>query len=305
VNNAPVANPDADTTAEDNAVTIDVLGNDTDGDGDALAVTGVTGVVNGSAFVNADGTVTFTPAPNFFGTASFTYNITDGNGGIASALVTVTVTPVNDPPQIISQPVTGATIGVQYTYDVNAVDPEGNTLTYSLDAAPTGMGIISSTGLITWTPTAAQAGANPVTVRVTDNGQTENPPGTLVDDFKSAAQTYTITVGAGVDYDISRFPVSGTGRTGRPVSISLRFVNAGTVQQLRTATVTGRYRGTDPNDPPAYSQSQSISAAPGRSVTVSFPNFVPTVTGTIDWRVEIFDDNPDVDVANATTVVNR
>jgi hypothetical protein len=299
VNNAPVAVPDEATTAEDTAVIIDVLANDTDDDGDALAVTGVTGFVNGSASVNADGTVTFTPAPNFFGDASFSYNITDGNGGLASALVTVTVTPVNDPPRITSQPVTGATIGVAYSYDVNAVDPENDTLTYSLDAAPDGMGINASTGLITWTPTAAQAGANPVTVRVTDNGQTENPPGTLVDDFKSATQSFTITVGAGVDYDISRFTVPGTGRTGRPVSISLRFTNAGTVQQLRTATVTGTGAGVN------YNQSLQISAAPGRTVTVSFPNVTPTTTGTIDWRVEIFDDNPDVDVATATTAVRR
>jgi hypothetical protein len=294
-NNAPVANPDAATTAEDTAVTIDVLGNDTDADGDALAVTGVTGVSNGSASVNADGSVTLTPAPNFFGTATFSYNISDGNGGIASAGVTVTVTPVNDPPQITSQPVTGATIGQPYTYDVNAVDPEGDALTYSLTQAPAGMTIDAATGVISWTPAGNQAGANPVTVQVTDNGTTDGAA-----DPRSATQSFTVTVGAGVDYDISRFSVSGNVRTGRTGTISLRFTNAGTVQQLRTATVTGTQNGGS-----FYNQSLQISAAPGRTVTVSFPGFSPAVTGNITWRVEIFDDNPDTDVANAATTVNR
>ena len=302
VNQPPVANPDAATTAEETPVVIDVLNGttpgavaDTDPDGDALAVTGVTGVTSGSAVVNANGTVTFTPAPNFFGTAPFGYTISDGNGGTASAGVTVTVTPVNDPPQITSQPVTGATITQPYTYDVNAVDPEGDTLTYALTQAPAGMTIDATTGVISWTPAGGQAGANPVTVQVTDNGTTN---GAL--DPRSATQGFTVTVGAGVDYDITRFSVSGNVRTGRTGTISLRFTNAGTVQQLRTATVTGTQSGT-----PFYSQSQSISAAPGRTVTVSFPGFSPAVTGTISWRVEIFDDNPDTDVANATTAVNR
>jgi len=305
VNNPPVANPDAATTAEDTPVTIAVLedngsGADFDPDGDALAVTGVSGVVNGSAFVNPDGTVTFTPAPNFFGTTSFTYNIIDGNGGTASALVTVTVTPVNDPPQITSQPITGATIGVLYNYDVNAVDPEGDGLTYSLDAAPTDMQIDADTGLITWTPTAA---GNPtVTVRVTDDDAASVPPGGQPPGPNplSTTQTFTITVGAGVDYDISRFTVPRTARTGRPVSISLRFTNASAAAASpRTATLTGTGAGVN------YNQSLSISAAPGRTVTVSFPNVTPTTTGTIDWNVEIFDDNPDDDTASATTAVPR
>jgi hypothetical protein len=191
--------------------------------------------------------------------------------------------------------VTGATIGVAYSYDVNAVDPEGDTLTYALTQSPTGMTINATTGVISWTPAGNQAGANPVTVQVTDNGTTNGAP-----DSKSATQSFTVTVGAGVDYDISRFSVSGNVRTGRTGTISLRFTNAGTVQQLRTATVTGIQNGAT-----FYDQSLQISAAPGRTVTVSFPGFSPAVTGNIAWRVEIFDDNPDPDVATATTAVTR
>jgi len=296
-NQNPVAVDDTATTAEDTPVTVDVLANDTDPDGGVLTVLAIGPAVSGNAQTNVDGTVTFTPAPNYNGTGSFSYTVVDGSGGTASAQVTVTVTPVNDPPQITSQPVTGATIGQLYTYGVNAVDPEGDTLTYALDASPTGMTIDPESGLVQWTPSDAQAGNHTVTVRVTDNGATGAPP---VAEPRFTTQAFTITVGAGVDYDISRFTVDRSGRTGRAGTISLRFTNAGTVQQLRTATVTGTQNGA-----PFYSQSQSISAAPGRTVTVSFPGFSPTVTGTINWRIEIFDDNPDVDVATATTAVNR
>src|SRR5207247_1407256 len=67
VNDAPVANADAATTAEDTPVTIAVLGNDTDVDGDTLSVSGVSAPSHGSVIANADGTITYTPAANYNG----------------------------------------------------------------------------------------------------------------------------------------------------------------------------------------------------------------------------------------------
>jgi subtilisin family serine protease len=72
------------------------------------------------------------------------------------------------PPSFTSVPVTTATEGVLYSYGAAATDPAGSTLTYSLDTAPAGMTIGASSGLAQWTPTAAQAGGNPVTVRATN-----------------------------------------------------------------------------------------------------------------------------------------
>ena len=78
---------------------IDVLANDTiaPDTGETLTVTAVTQGANGTVTFTADG-VSFTPDANFYGTDSFTYTITDGNGGTDTATVNVTVTPVNDPP---------------------------------------------------------------------------------------------------------------------------------------------------------------------------------------------------------------
>ncbi len=87
----------------------------------------------------------------------------------------------NIPPVIESDPVTTAKEGVVYTYDVEATDPNGDTITYSLTTSPTGMTINSTTGVISWTPTEAQIGENEVVVEVSDES-------------KSATQSFTITV---------------------------------------------------------------------------------------------------------------
>src|SRR5439155_1654069 len=93
VKHAPVANGHSATLDEDTAATINVLANDTDVEGDALAVTGVTQGAHGSVVLNADGTVTYTPAANFNGNDGFTYTISDGHGGTATGTVTLVVNP--------------------------------------------------------------------------------------------------------------------------------------------------------------------------------------------------------------------
>jgi Ca2+-binding RTX toxin-like protein len=91
VNDAPDAVDDADTTPFNTPITLDVLGNDTDVDGDTLSVTSVTPGSNGTTTVNGDGTVTYTPNAGFSGTDTFDYTISDGNGGTDTATVTVSV----------------------------------------------------------------------------------------------------------------------------------------------------------------------------------------------------------------------
>lgn len=69
-------------------------------------------------------------------------------------------------PVITSSPVTTGTQGVAYSYQVQATDPEGGSLTYTLPTKPAGM-TISGSGLIAWTPSSG--GSESVVVRVTDN----------------------------------------------------------------------------------------------------------------------------------------
>ncbi|MGD8634696.1 MAG: Ig-like domain-containing protein, partial [Anaerolineales bacterium] len=104
VNDLPVALDDFSSTDEDVGVTIDVLSNDSDVlDGDPLSVDSVTQGGHGSVTHTA-GDVTYTPDANWFGTDTFTYTISDGNGGFATASVEVTVNSVNDDPVAVDDP---------------------------------------------------------------------------------------------------------------------------------------------------------------------------------------------------------
>ena len=93
----------------------------------------------------------------------------------------VPVPPVNEAPSITSAAITSGKVGVDYTYTVVATDPDGDDLTYSLTKKPAGM-TIATTGVISWTPTAA--GSFEVGVKAAD-------PDGLFD-----AQSFSIAVAA-------------------------------------------------------------------------------------------------------------
>ncbi len=168
VNDIPVAINDTATTPEDQPVTIPVLGNDSDGDDDPLTVTAATSP-NGTVAINPDGTITFTPNPNFNGVAVITYTISDGQGGTATATATVTVTPVNDPP--VAQPDTAATsedTPVRLSPLANDTDTEGNPLTIVSASSPHGSIVINPDGTITYTPDANFNGTDIITYQISD-----------------------------------------------------------------------------------------------------------------------------------------
>ena len=98
VNDAPDAGNDAFATDEDIALTGNVMGNDSDIEGDALTASLETGAQNGAVVMNADGSFSYTPDENFNGADSFTYTITDAHGATGTATVDLTVNAVNDAP---------------------------------------------------------------------------------------------------------------------------------------------------------------------------------------------------------------
>ena len=98
VNEAPEAADDEAVTPEDEAVTIDVLANDTDPEGDRLRVRTLSAPAHGTARLAEGGRVIYTPEADFHGVDSFTYVVSDGGGLTDSASVEVTVLPVNDAP---------------------------------------------------------------------------------------------------------------------------------------------------------------------------------------------------------------
>jgi hypothetical protein len=182
-NDPPTANNDSATVAEDSgASTIDVLVNDLIAPdvGETLAIIGITQGANGTVAITGGGTaVSYTPNGNFFGADSFTYTISDGNGGTATATVSVTVMPENDPPQAIGDLASIAEDSGASTIDVllnDSIAPDvGETL------AITGMtqganGTVAITGggtTVTYTPNANFVGADSFTYTIDDgNGGT-------------------------------------------------------------------------------------------------------------------------------------
>ncbi len=216
VNDAPVAVDDARAAAEDVAVTITVatlVANDTDVDDDPLTITAVGAASTGTVALAA-GTVTFTPAANFAGTATFEYTVSDGTL-TDTGTVTVAVGGDNDPPIAVDDAATTAEDTARTllasTLTANDTDPEGQALTVTGVANPSNGTVALTAGMITFTPTANFTGA------------------------------------AGFDYTVSDGAASDTGR----VVVTVTPVNDGPVATAGTATtnedvaVTITLAGTD------------------------------------------------------------
>ncbi len=168
VNDASRAEDDAATTPEDNAIAINVLTNDSDVDGDPLAVTSVTQPAHGVASSNADGTIAYTPNANFNGADSFTYTISDGHGGSASATVSVTITPVNDAPVANhGHAATDEDTSVQIA--LVAGDVDNSTLSFVILDAPLHGTLIEVSGnTVTYTPDPNYNGPDSFTFKAND-----------------------------------------------------------------------------------------------------------------------------------------
>jgi len=156
VNDAPVAVSDMSQVAEDRAISIAVLANDTDVDSADVTVAGANNGANGTVVVNLDGTVTYTPNADFFGTDTFTYTATDGLLVSDPATVTVTVLTVEDDPIAVDDVAT-ATSGQATTIAVldNDSDPDGDPLVLvSVQDPENGSVEITPAGTIIYTPNA-------------------------------------------------------------------------------------------------------------------------------------------------------
>ena len=173
-NDRPDAVDDMATVAEDEMVVIDVLGNDTDADGDALKVISATSP-DGTVEINADGTLKFTPDANFNGMTNVDYTVADGNGGFDTAWVKVNVTPVNDAPDAVDDMAT-VDEGEMVIIDVlsNDTDVDGDTLTVIKAVAPNGTVDILDDGTLKFTPDAGFTGMTTVDYVISDGNGGED-----------------------------------------------------------------------------------------------------------------------------------
>ena len=307
VNRNPSATDDTATTNEDTAVTIDVLANDTDPDNDTVVLESVVkGPSHGSAQVS-NGKVVYTPVGDYNGPDSFTYNVSDGNGGVAEATVSVTVTAVNDAPtftkgsdQTVGEDAAAQSVGGwakgmsagpenESAQTLAFMVTNNNTPLFSVQPA------ISSGGVLAYTPAANANGSATVTVILKDNGGTANSGKDA-----SSVETFTITINpvndvpaaadsvvgtnedTGVTIDlgalVSDVETSDANLTYQIVSEPANGVMSGSGQS-RTYTPKGNYNGpdsftykvTDRGDP-------ENCGTPGTSCAAAAVSAVKTVT---------------------------
>jgi Bacterial Ig domain len=192
----PIVTDDTATTDEDTPVDINVLANDSGG---TLAVSSVTQGANGTVSINPDKTVRYAPAPNFFGSDSFTYTVDNGNGSTATATVNVTINHVNDAPvftiNLLSQSVQYSDPIIPVTVSVSDVDNSTADLNLTvlssipagLTVTPTGPGSLTISG----NPLVV-AGVYPINLQVVDpHNATTNATVTITVDKETAETSYT------------------------------------------------------------------------------------------------------------------
>ncbi|MBK9085613.1 MAG: retention module-containing protein [Sterolibacteriaceae bacterium] len=315
VNDAPVANNDSASTPNGQPVTINVLGNDSDPDGDPLAIVGTPTAPNGTVTVNPDGTLTYRPNPGFSGTETFTYTVTDPGGATSTATVTVNVAPpVNLPP--VAQPdsaTTSANTPVSGNVLTNDSDPENNPLTVTGFAVDTdgdgvresfapgqtatiaGVGTlaIGSTGAFTFSPAPDYSGPVPVAnYSVTDGSGSASSTLTLgisavpLPPQVGNVSSPTVTEGGNLD-----FVVTIANPSASPTTVTLALTGG-------TATL-----GTD-TDPPQVSFDGGVTFAPLTTPDVTLPAGATSLIVRVPTAADAINEPTETLTLSASTPAN-
>ncbi len=310
VNDAPIANNQSVTTAEDTPVAITLTGSDVDGN--PLTYTIVSSPTKGTLGVLSGAGVTYTPNANYNGSDSFTFTVNDGAITSLPATVSITVTAVNDIPVANAQSVT-VTEDVAKTITLTGSDIEtpSASLTFSI-ATPPSNGTLSCTNCSNpvYTPALNYNGADSFTFTVNDGTAT------------STAATVSITVNAVNDAPIANnqnvttaedtpvaITLTGSDVDGNPLTYTIASLpTKGTLGVLSGAGVTytpnANYNGSDSftftvND-------GAITSLPATvSITVTAVNDIPvanaqSVTVTEDVAKTITLTGSDIETPSAS-----
>jgi hypothetical protein len=151
----------------------------TDADGDSAFTWSLTNAPSGMTVDPGGGVLTWTPG-NESSSGEVTVTVSDSVGGTATQNFTIAVTNVNDAPVISTTAPTAAEVGKAYSYDADATDDDGDTLSWSLVSGPADMTIDASTGAVSWTPPSNASETTNYSIMVSDgNGGTASENVTL------------------------------------------------------------------------------------------------------------------------------
>ena len=288
-NDAPVATADTVATNEDTPVSGNVLANDRDAEGDSLTATLVNGPASGDLTFNADGSFTYTPDANFHGSDSFTYEVSDGNGGTDTAIVAITVSAFNDAPvanddSAISDEDTAVTIDVL----ANDTDLDGDSLSVVDPQRGPANGTleVNSDGTVTYTPNAnfhgtdsftyltndGQAASNIATVTITVSSKNDAPTAGDLTAAGSEDQPITGTLsGEDIDGDDLTYEIVGQPANG--------VVSINATSGEFTYTPAAGFVGTDTF---TYQVSDGTASSNTATVTITIAPMRDTLVVTFD-----------------------
>ncbi len=260
INDAPIANSASVVTPEDTAKAIALTGSDVEGPVTA-AVTSlpIHGVYSGGVY---------TPALNYNGPDSIGFKVTDNGGAVTNGVITITVTPVNDPPVASGANVTTSrTIPVAIT--LSASDIDGEPLNYTVLTGPAHGALTGTAPNLTYTPTGLYTGPDTLTFKATDAAGLTSSNTMHITVTQGAPLAVYLTVGpatvtkpTGPIGSLQKYKYTGLDATLRTVSgnvavsgASIRFaVNSSTLCQIATnASGFATCNGQGPReDSPTY-----------------------------------------------------
>jgi Big-like domain-containing protein len=283
-NRNPVAVNDSATTAQRTAVNIAVLANDNDPDGNLpLTVVNLTqpAAGTGTAALQADNTVTYTPPTGFAGQASFTYQARDALGALSN-VATVTVTVTNAAPIALDDnAATTAGTAVNIAVLANDSDPDGNTpltvVSLTQPAAGTGAAVLQANNTVTYTPTAGFTGTASFTYQARDTLGALSNVATVRVTVSNVVVVETITATATAQINVRQgtasWTISGTTNVLTPAhTMTVRLTRTGAqIDGTVTTDARGRWKVTAAKSNIIPQAGDTITVTSSLGTTRTFP----------------------------------
>ena len=235
---------------------------------------------NGMRIDAVTGQIDWIPSPSQAGLHSVSVRVLDPLGAYATQSWQISVTDQpNGTPEILSLPETLATVGTEYLYQVQAVDPDGDPLAYRLVYAPSGM-TVDNLGTIRWIPSEGQKGHRPLEVRVEDDKGGFVTQAYAIDvvadgaPLEASLDIYPPTIPLGQTTAVHISTVGGVGNVTLQLSVNGSPLP---IDESGTALVPGELVGSNTVELVATDDVQSITRASNFSVTGSVGQNPPIV----------------------------
>ncbi len=288
VNDAPVASPLNVSTLQDQTAYLTL--NASDIDGNALTFSIVNAPIHGTVGGTAPN-YTYTPAAGYFGSDSFTYKVSDGSLNSATATVSITIQRVNKAPVASALAIT-TNQGQSSSLTLAGSDPDGDSISYTIVAAPA-KGTLSGTAPnLTYVPAAGYSGSDSFTYKVSDGS------------LSSAIATVSITI-----LKVNQAPVASalsiTATEDQAVNLTLSGSDAegsALSYTIVSSPARGTLSGTAPNL--VYTPSANVSGSDSFTYRVS-DGSLSSATATVNINITAVNDAPVASAASLTTAAGQ